>query len=234
MSQTRKNISMLTIAVILTFTLFYLMFSATWVGATGGIMAATFMAGLTAILGFISYSIQYQRQKSALASKHKSVDNSASYQTRTIEIDSPFEQAFNIALDALETLDGQAIPRTRTGIPIKQTLKIHKADADMGRIEASLQAKTLGIQDFTSFSTIHIQLQRLDPQTTRLQIDSAPTSSLETLDLGRHTHYVNMLARTIRLASQELSAEANLTDKAVIESPYEDEDGVSGQSNIEI
>ncbi len=233
MSQTRKNFSIFTLAIVLTFILFYLMFSATWVGATGGLLAGSFMAGLTALLGLVSYGIQYQRQKSALASKHKSVDDNASHQTRTIEIDTPFKQAFTIALDTLKTLDGQDIPKTRTGIPSKQRLKIRTSDAEIGRIEAGLQAKTLGIQDFTDFSTIHIQLQRLDTHTTRLQIDSAPTSSLETLDLGRHTHYVNLLARNIRLASQELLAEAHLTDKAVIESIYEDEDSVSGQSNIE-
>ena len=109
MSQTRKNFSIFTLAIVLTFILFYLMFSATWVGATGGLLAGSFMAGLTALLGLVSYGIQYQRQKSALASKHKSVDDNVNYQTRTIEIDTPFEQAFTIALDTLKTLDG--LPR---------------------------------------------------------------------------------------------------------------------------
>lgn len=67
MSQTRKNFSIFTLAIVLTFILFYLMFSATWVGATGGLLAGSFMAGLTALLGLLSYGIQYQRQKISLS-----------------------------------------------------------------------------------------------------------------------------------------------------------------------
>lgn len=225
MSQTRKNIGILTIASILTFILFFWMFSATWVGATGGLLAASFMGTLTLVLGLISYGVQYQRHKAALTSKHKSADTIESHQTRTIEIDLPFDTAFATALDALQTLDAQAIPKTTTGIPSKQSLKIHQANSDIGRIEAGLRAKTFGIQDFYDFSRIQVQLQRLDEQTTGIQIDSAPTSKLETMDLGRNTHYVNSLARTIRLASQELSAEASLVDNIADDDNHEDASG---------
>lgn len=214
MSNIQKNISVFSFAIIFTFIAMYLMFSATWVGAAGGLLAASFMSGLTLILGLITMAIQHQRNKNAFSNKQKTVDDMEVEQSRTIEIDLPFSMAFDIAIEALETLDGENIPKTLTGIPSKQAVKIHKADSGIGRIEAGLRAKTVGIQDFLDFSRIDIQLQRIDKNTTRLQIESRPSSSLEMYDLGRHTHYVNHLALTIRKVSQDYSAEENLGEKS--------------------
>ncbi|GAB5491141.1 MAG: hypothetical protein Phog2KO_13560 [Phototrophicaceae bacterium] len=223
MSQIRKNISVMSLAIIFTFIAFYLMFSATWAGTAGGLLAGSFMAGLTLVLGLISFAIQYQRHQSSINSKQKSVDKGSVQQTRTIEIDMPFEEAFTLALEALETLDGEAIPKTITGIPSKQSLKIQKSDLTIGRIEAGLRAKTFGIQDFTSFSRVTVQLQRLDNQTTRLQIDSAPTSQLDTLDFGRHAHYVNTLALYMRQASATQHLEDSARNEADTTSHYSEQ-----------
>lgn len=213
MSQSQKNVGVFTFALIFTFIAMYVMFSATWAGTAGGLLAASVMTGFTLIAGLLTLALQQYRQKAAFASKQKSTDDMASHQSRTIEIDLPFEQAFDSAGEALHNLDGEAIPATFTGIPGKQILKIHKENRDIGRIEAGLRAKTAGIQDFIDFSRIEIQLQRINENTTRLQIDSRPTNPLEGFDLGRHTHYVNQLALSIRQMSHEALAEARLTDE---------------------
>lgn len=212
MSQIQKNISMFALAIMFTFIAVYLMFSATWMGAVGGLVAATALSGFTLIIGLMVLAIQYQRNKAAFADKQKSGDNMAVQQTRSIEIDLPFDLAFEIALEALASLNGEDIPKTLSGIPSKQVLKIKKSNREIGRIEAGLRARTLGITDFMDFSHIDIQLQRLDSTTTRLEIDSRPSNPMEGFDLGRHTHYVNHLALTIRKASREHTAAEHLSD----------------------
>lgn len=214
MSKVQKNVSIFAFAIVFTFIVMYLMFSAVTASAIGGLLAGSFMAALTLVLGLISFAIAHQRQKNAFAGKQKSSDNMDVHQTRHIEIDLPLELAYDIALESLETLDGDNIPKTTTGIPSKQSLKIHKADSGMGRIEAGLRAKTAGIQDFIDFSRINIQLQRIDSQTTRLEIESRPANPIETHDLGRNTHYVNHLALAIRKASRDYLAEDNLQDNS--------------------
>jgi len=222
MSRIQKNVSVFAFAIVFTFIAMYLLFSATWAGAAGGLLAASVMSGFTLILGLISLAIQYQRQKTAFASKQKSTDDMDAHQTRSIEIDLAFDDAFDLAMKALHTLDGDAVPVTFTGIASKQTLNIHTKNRDIGRIEAGLRAKTAGIQDFVDFSRIEIQLQRLDDHTTRLQIDSRPTNPLEGFDLGRHTHYVNHLALSIRQMSHEAQATSRLTASSPAENTEKD------------
>ena len=212
MSKTQKHLTVFSIVVVLTFLLMYFQFSYTQIGTTGSLLVASFMAGLTVILGLITYVIQHYRQREAYATKQKSSENMATEQSREIEIDVPFELAFDMVLAALDTLNKQPIPKTLTGIPSKQILKIHQTDRRMGRIKAGLRAKTIGIQDIIDFSRIEIQLQRLDSQSTRIKIDSRPTNPLEMMDLGRHTHYVNHLALYLRKESQQQRAMRNLVD----------------------
>lgn len=227
MSKVRKQFSIFAFSILFTFIVLFLMFTVTTGSASGGLLVASIMASLTLILGTIATAIQHQRHKNAFADKQKTVDDMAVHQSRTVEIDLPFSMAFDVAMEALETLDGEPIPKTRTGLPTKQALKIHKTDSDIGRIEAGLRAKTAGIQDFLDFSRIDIQLQRIDKSTTRLQIESRPTSQLEVYDLGRHTHYVNHLALAIRKASQLSSAEENLQEN----SENIEDDGVQNSVN---
>ena len=212
MSNVQKNVSIFAFAIVFIFIVMYLMFASVTASAIGGLLAGSFMAALTLVMGLISLAIAHQRQKNAFAQKQKSSDNMDVHQTRHIEIDLPLELAYDIALEALESLDGENIPKTVTGIPSKQSLKIHKADSGIGRIEAGLRAKTAGIQDFFDFSRINIQLQRLDNNSTRLEIESRPANPIETYDLGRNTHYVNHLALAIRKASREQAASNNLVD----------------------
>ncbi|MEM9953198.1 MAG: hypothetical protein AAF846_16455 [Chloroflexota bacterium] len=212
MSLPRKNIQFILLASGFVFLAIYVLFVYTWVGAIGALVAASAMSAITLFFGFISYSLQYQRTKSALANKQKVSDTMDTHQTRTIEIDISLESAFDLALNALMMLDDENIPHTLTGILSTQRLKIHEQNRAIGRIRAGLRAKTLGIQDVMDFSRVEIQLQQINKTTTRIQIDSRPTSSLETLDLGRHTHYVSQLALQIRQLAHEQTAHNRLSD----------------------
>lgn len=230
MSNVQRNIGVFIGTIIATFLMMYLLFSATWIGTAGALAVASFMAALTLILGLISTGVMYQRSKAALKSKQKTSDQMATHQTRTIEIDGSLDLAFDMALSALNTLDDVTIPKTRSGLPTKQAIKIHKSDSKIGRIEAGVQAKTFGVRDRVDFSRIEIQLQRIDANTTRILIDSKPTSSLEMFDLGRHTHYVNHLALEIRQMAHAQAAISQLSDATIeIQS---DDNSMDEQSTI--
>jgi|GEM_PF-3004134 len=229
MSRIQKNATIFSFAIILTFLVMYVLFI-NILGVVGALIMASAIAGITLIAGGIAYAIQYYRQERAFAQKQKAVDDRSEQQIRTIEIDLPFVAAFDLALEALETLDDAPIPRTLTGIPSKQRLKIHQANSDMGRLRAGLQAKTFGIQDVFDFSRIEIQLQRMDSTSTRLQIESEPANSLEYFDLGRHMHYVNHLALYIREMSQPPTTINQLVDD---EATLDGDDADHDQSRVD-
>lgn len=215
MSAIRKNIAIFAFSLVISMLPIYLLAMNMGWGANYSTLISAGFGAFTLLLGLITYSIQYRRHKAAFEEKQKSPDEISPHQSRIIEIDLPFDQAFDLALDALQTLDAEDIPRARV-VHSKQHLKIHTAERDMGRIKAGLRAKTMGIQDIVDFSRIEIQLQRIDGDTTRLRIDSQPTNPLEAFDMGRHTHYVNHLAVTIRKESHYSSATQRLADDSTM------------------
>lgn len=228
MSLQRKNVQSIVLASGLTFLAVYVVFALSF-GAIGGLFFATILGLLTLIMSSIMYGIQYGRMKSAMDSKQKAVDDVETHQTRTIEIDLPFAQAFDTALAILHELHDTEMPMTFTGISSKQMLKIEEQNREIGRIRAGLRAKTLGIQDVMTFSKIDIQLQRIDDTTTRLQIESRPTVSWETMDLGRHTHYVNQLAVQIRQSAHQQTVTNRLVEDEGVNDAVHDDNSQDNQ-----
>lgn len=215
MRRMQLNLVVFLIALVFTFiSQYYLALAVGW-GVNASTVIAAGFAGGTLLLGLLSYGIQYQRNKAAFARKQKIADNTDTEQSSTIEIDVPFAQAFDLALDALHSLDGEDIPSRLLLIRSKQTIKIHQMDREIGRIQAGLRARTIGLQDIVDFSRIEIQLQRIDADTTRIRIDSRPTMPLEVYDLARHMHYVNHLALHLREASERLNPTHDLDDDPV-------------------
>ncbi len=210
MSRIQRHTTLFAIMVILTFLVMYAQGMLIGGGVAVSTLVAGGFAGITLILGVLALAIQHHRHQAAFQQKQKAGDQTDVHQARTVEIDVVFEMAFDMAMDALQELDGIDIPQSKVFIRSKQRLKIHTEDRDTGRIEAGLRAKTIGIQDVTDFSKVTIQLQRLDTQTTRLHIESKPANPLEVYDMGRHMHYVNQLALTLRKASQQANATSRL------------------------
>lgn len=187
---------------------------------------------VTLLLALATGYIQLERNQAAFNQKQKTGASLATHQTRTIELDIPFEQAFALALDALQNLDEQAIPKSLLFFQSRQKLKVHYRNPEMGRIEAGLRAKTLGIPDIMDFSKINVQLQRLDASTTQVLIESDTTNPLEFVDMARHTHYVNQLAVQMRqaVAAKHLQAD---TIAAPAQSDADTSQTLRGQNRYE-
>lgn len=219
MARQRKTFIYVSIMALITFVLFFAQMLFVGAGVTMSLAAAALMAVLTGMLGAASYGYREFLQRRAFSGKKQVSDNLEAHQTRTVEIDMPFDKAFDLTLDALKMLDDKQLPlpddilvKMESILPRKQHLKIRETDREMGTIQAGLRGKTLGLPDFWDFSKINIQLQRLDNQTTRIRIESQNNIPNEIYDLGKNLHYVNEIALFLRRESQQIDAESRLAD----------------------
>lgn len=111
MAKIQNTVQMMTVFIAMSSViLFLLMMQVGW-GLTISMAVALVFAAITAILATGTQYIQHQRHLAAFEQKRKVADNTDTHQSRTVEIDMPFEQAFNSALDALQLLDGDTIPK---------------------------------------------------------------------------------------------------------------------------
>ncbi len=195
------------------------------------ILGAVTMGLFTALLGMVSYRYRGYLQRKAFEGKKKASDSIRSHQRSSVEIDLPYGAAFDLALEALQTLNRQEVPqpepdnwlmRAETWVPRKQLLRIYDEDRTSGTIRAGLRSKVFGLDNVLDFSQIDLRLERVASGTTRIDIASKPATLSEYYDLGKNRHYVNWLAHYIRRESHQMSAESRLTDAAEAdESQYE-------------
>jgi len=190
------------------------------VGLGTGLLAAALMGLFTAALATASYRYRGYLQRKAFTGKKQADESLSSRQERSIEIDVPYDAAFDLALDALQTLHKQDIPqpdddsllmRMETWVPRKQLLRIYKQNREAGTIHAGLRSKVFGLDNVVDFSRLDLQLEKLDSATTRIIISSKPATLSEYYDLGKNLHYVNSLAKYMRFHSQQMSAEERLS-----------------------
>ncbi|MCA9915319.1 MAG: hypothetical protein KC496_18325 [Anaerolineae bacterium] len=206
------------------------------VGLGVGLAAAGLMGLFTAALATASYRYRGYLQRKAFTGKKQADESLSSRQERSIEIDLPVDAAFDLALDALQTLHRQDVPqpeddsllmRLENWVPRKQFLRIHKQNRAAGIIHAGLRSKVFGLDNVADFSRIDLQLEEVDSVTTRIVISSKPAMLSEYYDLGKNLHYVNSLAKYIRFHSHQINAEERLslsdaeTDEAFIAADHQ-------------
>ncbi|MCS6836675.1 MAG: hypothetical protein NZ750_11755 [Anaerolineae bacterium] len=126
-------------------------------------------AGFTVGLVWMGMTLRERLQQRAFQGKKQASDDTDSHQQRVIEVDLPLEEAYDLALEGLQALDGQPAPvpddpllRLETLVPRTQTLRLLRTNREMGDIEAALRLRTLGMSDLVDFSRISVRLQRLD------------------------------------------------------------------------
>lgn len=194
------------------------------------------MALFTAIFATLSDAYRAYLQRRAFAGKKQAGQSIENHQQRVIEIDLPMDQAFELALDALNTLDDQPLPipddtliKLENLLPRKQSLKLREVDPAQGVIRAGLRGRVLGIPDFGDFSRIEILFQKVDPHTTQIRIESKANSIFDMYDPGKNLHYVNQIALYLRRESQQYGAESRLSEKLISSTTTDAHDGQSDQ-----
>lgn len=204
-----------------------------WVSASFALAIAFIAGGLSKI----SYSYKEFLQRRAFTGKKQAYEAQGNHQTRTVEIDLPLAQAFDLSMEALQTLDDQRLPvsddvfvRLEMMIPRKQRLHIRNSDKASGVIQAGLRARTLYIPEYIDFSRIQIRLEAVDKYTTRVHIESRANTVFDTYDLGKNLHYVNTIALYLRRESQQLEAGLRLGDSATDDAYAYKDDSANQQS----
>lgn len=242
MSQSQIPIKYISTFTIIIFVLTFLQFYTLQASLPISLLSASVMAVFTAILASLSYAYRAYLQSRAFSGKKQASQSIENHQQRTVEIDLPMEQAFELALDALKTLDDQHLPipddmliKLENLLPRKQFLKIREVDPDQGVIRAGLRGRVLGIPDFGDFSRIEILFQKVDSHTTQICIESKANSIFDMYDLGKNLHYVNQIALYLRRESQQYGAESRLSEKQVKISTdtHDDQSDQLPQSNLE-
>lgn len=174
------------------------------------------MGVLSSALLVIGFAAREAAQRRALSGKKQANDNLEAQQQRTLEIDLPYDAAFDLALEALQTLDGQPVPLPHEPlVPRTQTLRIYEQDREIGSIRAGLHTQIVGITDPIDFSRLEIRLQKLSPHTTRLRISSKGNALAgEFYDFGKNLHYVKQVALHLRRESAAAENEMLIEDHA--------------------
>lgn len=221
MLQTRKKAA-LTLAVMTLVVWAFIFVQMLIAGREPGpaLLVAGVMWAFSMLMGIAAYAYNDYLQRRALAGKKQADEDMGPQQQRTVEIDLPFDAAFDLALAALQALDGQPMPQSddllvrlhQYAPGKKQSLRIYESDREMGSIRAGLRVRLLGINDPLDFSRISLRLQRLDAGTTRVRIESRGHNLFDVYDMGKNLHYVSTLARFLRRESQPPEAPARLLE----------------------
>lgn len=224
MNRSRSNIIIIVVmSLFVGFMFFNIMTPVLGLGM--GLGAALLMGAMTAAVGAMSFGYRELLQQRAFKGKKQSGASTDSQQARTIEVDLPYDAAYDLALEALQSLHDQPIPvpddilvQLENMLPRTQKLNIKSQDRDTGMIDARLRYVTVGITDVNDFAHIHLSVESIDRVTTRIHIESKPTPVAaffgERYDLGKNLHYVTHLAKFIRYEAQSKSATERLDDKA--------------------
>ena len=223
MNRNRMNLLIIIgMALIVSF-VFFRMLSPINLGIA--IAGSLLMGAMTAGVAGMSFFYREMLQKRAFKGKKQAGISTDAKQQRTIEIDLPYAQTFDLATDALQTLHDQPGPipddilvQMERLLPRQQYLHIKSSDRETGSIHAGLRAKVAGVPDFTDFTEITLRLETINSTSTRIHIESKPTNVAaffgERYDLGKNLHYVSHLAKFMRHESQADTASARLSDSA--------------------
>jgi len=148
--------------------------------------------GIGVTLGLVIAGVFGTLQVRSMDGKKKVDTSYAVQQTRTIEIDLPFDEALVLARAALQSINGVTI--------VKETVS--------GIGAGTINART-GLNWETYGEKITLSLERIDAETTLLHIDSRPRLRTTLIDYGRNLHNVNTINLYVRehTAADHLSRE---------------------------
>ena len=187
------------------------------VGMMFGIPAGLLLGGVPAIL--------YYYHRKAFQGKVKHEDDITTHPSRTVDVDLPINEVFSLIEISLPLL---TLPPNAPGVGLfgKVNWQLHQTSAnrDKGVLITWLRRRW----NFYNTSRITIHLERIDDNTTRVNIRSEPQWSFFVFDYGLNMHNVVMLAQHIREQAHLKTAASHLqeksfdTDKPLVERSTED------------
>jgi hypothetical protein len=177
------------------------------------------------MLSGLSFLFIQRANNRAFEQKMKAGTENEVVQTKTVEIDLPRSEAYDLCLDALKTLDNIPVPLPdvkglglvrgmNSLVQARLQLKLKESKRDFGMIHARLKGKSFGFMGdpWDSF-IIKLQIEEIDANTSRVHIESRPRVPTVVFDFGMDLHFVNAIALYLR---QESRSEARLLNEELL------------------
>jgi hypothetical protein len=143
------------------------------------------------------------------AFKGKSKDNNTSpRQSKTVEIDLPSAEAFDLCQHAIESITGSEVKTMGFTYVIHARLK--SAHYDKGEIIGKTRSKWWKIPSFYDEMRITLKLEQVSPTVTRVHIDNRPVLPSVVFDWGYGLNNVNKIALYLREQAHLRNAESHL------------------------
>jgi hypothetical protein len=169
-----------------------------------GIPAGLLLGGVPAVL--------YYYHRKAFQGKVKHEDDITTHPSRTVDVDLPMNQVFDLIETSLPLL---TLPPNAPGVALfgKMNWRLHQTSTnrDKGVLITWLRRRW----NWYNTSRITIHLERIDDNTTRVNIRSQPQWSFFVFDYGLNMHNVVMLAQHIREQAHLKTAASHLQEKSL-------------------
>jgi hypothetical protein len=185
-----------------------LLFQTTFTGAL--VMTALFTAAMIPIwiAELALFNFFHKR-----AFKGKSKDsNTSPRQSKTIEIDLPYQEAFELCQEGIQAITGSKVRAMGFTHTIKARIK--KADAVTGKIIGKTRAWLWIIPGFYEDMRITLNLEQTAPGVTRIHIDNRPVLPSVVFDWGYGLNNVNVVALYLRQQAYLHNAESHLVESS--------------------
>jgi hypothetical protein len=147
------------------------------------------------------------------AFKGKSKDsNTSPRQTKTVEIDLPYAEAFDLCQKSIATITGSEVKTMGFTNVIHARLK--SADYDKGEIIGKTRSKWWFIPSIYEEMRITLKLEQVSPTVARIHIDNRPVMASVVFDWGYGLNNVNKIALYLREQAHLRNAVSHLLESS--------------------
>lgn len=161
--------------------------------------------------------VMYLLHRRSFRHKAKDPSNTSVEQARSVEVDLPFADAYDLCMVALDSLNGTELRLMGLKHKLRTRIDRKASSRQTGRIIAGTRSRWLIFRNFYDDMRITIQLSPLDANTTRIHIQSAPTLGTAFIDFGYSLHNVNAIAHYLRRQNAALTHADRLNEASSVQ-----------------
>ena len=211
MSDTKRVLVLLAFATVI-WSIFVFIAALSMTGSPRSALSIMFLADIPALaLWTIELSILNFFHRRAFKGKSKD-DNTSPRQSKTVEIDLPYGETFDLCQTAIESITGSELKVMGFTHSIKARVK--SADYDMKQIIGKTRSRWWIIPDIYEEMRITLRLGQIAPHITRVHIDNRPVLPSVVFDWGYGLNNVNKIALYLREQAHLRHAESHLLESS--------------------
>lgn len=147
----------------------------------------------------------YWLHQRSFQGKAKAKGNTSVEQVRSVEVDLPLDQAYDLAEEAVNSLTGTELPMLVVNYTLRAKIR-HKASSRAERrLIATTRTRWGILSSLYDEMRIAIHLTPVDANTTRIEIKSEPRLPTALVDFAHSLHNVNVVAHYLRRENARLT-----------------------------